>query len=282
MARVSRRQRSAARSSAPRRLAKPGGMSGIASSAASVRGTCSTISRSTASSSIQPRGRLCSMAARSRQAASERTRRRRPGSESRRPFRRSPRLIRIDAEGAGVGELGEFLLQPLQASEAPERVLQVIGERQQIVHIIEGVARSARGQRPARPVGARVGLGQFAPEQAAYELRIADLRRQPGEAAAICVSNTGAVRPASGSSTSRSCREACITLTTPGRNEHARQRGELAEASGIDAGGNAAARTAAPGTAARGRCARAGTRCPVPRAARSPGGRRVLPMRRRW
>src|SRR5204862_20590 len=57
-----------ASSSSPRRLTSPGGIAAICASACSVRGTCTTISRSRVSSRIQPRGRACSTAQRPRPA----------------------------------------------------------------------------------------------------------------------------------------------------------------------------------------------------------------------
>ncbi len=64
----------------------PGGICWIASNSLIERGTVITISRTTESSRIHPRGRLRSMARRSRHAAISRASRVRPGSSVRSPL----------------------------------------------------------------------------------------------------------------------------------------------------------------------------------------------------
>ena len=96
------------------------------------------------------------MALRSRQAASARARRRRRRIEVAQSLEALPRLFGVDAQRRRIRQLLQLLLEPREPPQARELLLQAIGERQQVVHVIERVVDLFGGQRAARPVGARV------------------------------------------------------------------------------------------------------------------------------
>src|SRR5204863_247710 len=92
-----------------------------------------------------------------------------------------PRVVGLDRERARVLERGELFGEPVQAPEASELLLQSRGQRQQVAYVIERVLDLRGRQRAARPVGARVGLGELPSQESAHGFRVADLGRQAGE-----------------------------------------------------------------------------------------------------
>ena len=65
------------------------------------------------------------------------------------PLQPQPRRLRISAQRARVGELGEFLVQPLQTPETGEILLQALGEGQQVMDVIERVGELLGRERAA-------------------------------------------------------------------------------------------------------------------------------------
>ena len=101
--------------------------------------------------------------------------------ESLKSFEPLPGAIRIHGGLHRPRQRREFLIQPREAIQAIQRFEQTLAQRQQISHVIERVLDLLVRQRPLRPVGARVCLGEFDFEQPSREFAIADLRRKAGQ-----------------------------------------------------------------------------------------------------
>ena len=77
-----------------------------------------------------------------------------------------------------VAKLGRFLVHPAAAAGGLQPLFECGCERRQVTHVVGGVGELLRRQRAARPVGARMTLGEFHAEQLPHEFRVADLRRK--------------------------------------------------------------------------------------------------------
>ncbi len=133
------------------------------------------------SSRIQPRGRLRSIARRSRQAASDRVRRVRPGSRPRRPLSRcqasSGFTVKLCASPSAPSSSASHARRPSLSSCSSR--LAFSGSRYRTSS--SAYSTCSMGKRTPRPVRSSVGLRKLGTEPSFNELAIADLCRKARE-----------------------------------------------------------------------------------------------------
>ena len=108
-----------------------------------------------------------------RERSGARARRRRQLLEAAQPL---PRLHRIGLVEPGILECQTILEYPVFAPQCAQPLGQLEGDLAQKPHIIGRIFQLCRGERPPRPVGARLSFGQRHVEQRLDQIGVTDLR----------------------------------------------------------------------------------------------------------
>ena len=119
----------------------------------------------------------------------------------------------------------------------PELLLQSRGQRQQVAYVIERVFDLLGGQRAARPVSARVGLGELLSQESAHSFRVADLGGQAGESGGDLGVKHRPHQARERQQHLEVLAGGMHDLDDAGGGQHARQRRQIGERERIDAHG---------------------------------------------